>query len=73
MRVRDDVLAAPAGVERRRRVAAPAPRAPRRAHESGQIDWSQAAVDSSHVRAKGGASRPARRRSTGPEKAASIT
>ncbi len=42
-------------------------------HESGQIDWSQAAVDSSHVRAKGGASRPARRRSTGPEKAASIT
>lgn len=42
-------------------------------HESGQIDWSRAAVDSSHVRAKGGASRPARRRSTGPEKAASIT
>jgi transposase len=25
-------------------------------HEAGEIDWSRAAVDSSHVRAKGGAS-----------------
>lgn len=25
-------------------------------HEAGEIDWSRAVVDSSHVRAKGGAS-----------------
>ena len=42
-------------------------------HEAGQIDWSRAAVDSSHVRAKGGARKPVRPRSTGTGKAASIT
>lgn len=42
-------------------------------HDGGEIDWSRAAVDSSHVRAKGGARRPARPRSTGRGKAASIT
>ena len=31
-------------------------------HDAGALDWSRAAIDSSHVRAKGGASRPARRR-----------
>lgn len=42
-------------------------------HEARQIDWSRAAVDSSHVRAKGGARRPAPPRSTEPAEAASIT
>ena len=41
--------------------------------DAGQIDWSRAVVDSSHVRAKGGASRPAPRRSTAPVLAASTT
>jgi transposase len=41
--------------------------------DAGQIDWSRAVVDSSHVRAKGGASRPAPRRSTARAKAASTT
>jgi transposase len=38
-----------------------------------QLDWSRAAVDSSHVRAKGGAQRPARRRSTVAGRAPSTT
>lgn len=38
-----------------------------------QLDWSRAAVDSSHVRAKGGAPRPAPRRSTGAVRAQSTT
>lgn len=42
-------------------------------HGAGEIDWSRAAVDSSHVRAKGGANRPVPRRSTAAAKAASIT
>jgi transposase len=37
------------------------------------IDWSRAAIDSSHVRALGGATRPARARSTAQEAAPSIT
>lgn len=41
--------------------------------DSGAIDWSRAIVDSSHVRAKGGARRPAPRRSIAAAKAASIT
>src|SRR5271154_1853266 len=36
-----------------------------------QLDWSRAAVDSSHVRAKGGAPRPAPRRSTAAARAPS--
>lgn len=42
-------------------------------HDAGEIDWSRAVVDGSHVRAKGGARKPAPRRSTGPAKAANIT
>ncbi len=42
-------------------------------HDAGQVDWSRAAVDSSHVRAKGGAKKPGPRRSTAAAKAASIT
>ena len=38
-----------------------------------QLDWSRAAVDSSHVRAKGGAPRQAPRRSTGAARAPSTT
>jgi transposase len=38
-----------------------------------QLDWSRTVVDSSHVRAKGGAQRPAPRRSTGAARAQSIT
>jgi transposase len=38
-----------------------------------QLDWSRAAVDSSHVRAKGGAPRPAPRRSTAVVRAPSTT
>src|SRR6266545_1410347 len=35
-------------------------------NEADRIDWSRAAIDSSHVRAFGGAKRPARARSTAP-------
>ena len=38
-----------------------------------QLDWSRVAVDSSHVRAKGGAQRPAPRQSTGAGRAPSTT
>jgi transposase len=38
-----------------------------------QLDWSRAVVDSSHVRAKGGAPRPARPRSTAAGRAPSTT
>lgn len=41
--------------------------------DAGQIDWSRAVVDSSHIRAKGGASKPAPRQSTAPALAASTT
>src|SRR5262245_15733 len=42
-------------------------------HEADQIDWSRAAIDSSHVRAVGGAKRPGRARLTAPEAAPSTT
>ena len=42
-------------------------------HETDRIDWSRAAIDSSHVRAFGGAPRPARARSTAQEAAPSTT
>src|SRR5215207_4835929 len=42
-------------------------------HEAERIDWSRAAIDSSHVRAFGGAPRPAQARSTAPEAAPSTT
>ena len=42
-------------------------------NEAERIDWSRAAIDSSHVRAVGGAPRPARARSTAPEAAQSTT
>jgi transposase len=38
-----------------------------------QLDWSRVAVDSSHVRAKGGAQRPAPRQSTAAARAPSTT
>lgn len=41
--------------------------------DAGQLDWSRAVVDSSHVRAKGGAKRPAPRPSTGGGRAQSTT
>jgi transposase len=41
--------------------------------DAGQLDWSRAAVDSSHVRAKGGAQRPAPRPSTDSGRAQSTT
>ena len=44
-----------------------------RLNEADRIDWSRAAIDSSHVRAFGGAPRPARARSTAPEAAPSTT
>ncbi len=44
-----------------------------RLHEAERIDWSRAAIDSSHVRAFGGAPRPARARSTVRAEARSIT
>lgn len=40
---------------------------------AGEIDWSRAVVDSSHVRAKGGANRQAPRQSIAPVLAASTT
>jgi transposase len=40
--------------------------------DADQLDWSRAAVDSSHVRAKGGAQRPALHRSTVAGRAPSI-
>jgi transposase len=42
-------------------------------HEADLIDWSRAAIDSSHVRAFGGAPRPVPARSTAHEAAPSIT
>ncbi len=42
-------------------------------NEAELIDWSRAAIDSSHVRAFGGARRPARARSTAPDAAPSTT
>ena len=44
-----------------------------RLNEAGRIDWSRAAIDSSHVRAFGGAPRPVRARSTAPGAAPSTT
>ena len=41
--------------------------------EANQLDWSRALVDSSHVRAIGGATRPDRARSTVAGSAPSIT
>ena len=41
--------------------------------DADQLDWSRAVVDSSHVRAKGGAPRPAPRRSTAAGRAPSTT
>lgn len=41
--------------------------------DSGQLDWSRAVVDSSHVRAKGGARRPGRARSIAADRAPSTT
>ena len=41
-------------------------------NEADRIDWSRAAIDSSHVRAFGGAKRPARALSTAPGAAPSI-
>lgn len=40
---------------------------------AGELDWSRACVDASHVRAKKGAPRRARRRSTAARAAASTT
>ena len=40
-------------------------------HEAERIDWSRAVIDSSHIRAVGGASRPDQARSTAPEAAPS--
>lgn len=42
-------------------------------HDAGEINWSRAVVDGSHVRAKGGAKKPDPRRSTAAAKAANIT
>jgi len=42
-------------------------------NEAERIDWSRAAIDSSHVRAFGGAPRPVRARSTAPGAAPSTT
>ena len=42
-------------------------------HEAERIDWSRAAIDSSHVRAFGGAKRPVRARSTAHDAAPSTT
>jgi hypothetical protein len=42
-------------------------------HDAGEIDWSRAVIDSSHVRAKGGARKPGPHRSTGAARAANIT
>jgi transposase len=42
-------------------------------NEADLIDWSRAVIDSSHVRAFGGAPRPVRARSTAPGAAPSIT
>src|SRR6059058_4426390 len=42
-------------------------------NEADRIDWSRAAIDSSHVRAFGGAKRPARAWSTAQEAAPSTT
>jgi transposase len=41
--------------------------------DAGALDWSRAVVDSSHVRAKGGAPRPVPRPSTAAGRAQSIT
>ena len=41
--------------------------------DAGQLDWSRAVVDSSHVRAKGGAKRQVPRPSTGAGRAQSTT
>ncbi|WSD22065.1 hypothetical protein OHB35_53055 [Streptomyces phaeochromogenes] len=38
---------------------------------AGELDWSRACVDGSHIRAKKGVPRPVRRRSTGGKQAAS--
>ncbi|MET7885443.1 transposase [Streptomyces avermitilis] len=40
-------------------------------HAAGELDWTRACVDGSHVRAKKGEPRPARHRSTGGKRAAS--
>jgi transposase len=44
-----------------------------RLQEAELIDWSRAVIDSSHVRAFGGAPRPGRARSTAPAQAQSTT
>ncbi|MEV7111118.1 transposase [Streptomyces anulatus] len=42
-------------------------------HAAGELGWSRACVDGSHVRAKKGEPAPVRRRSTGGRRAASTT
>lgn len=42
-------------------------------HAAGELDWSRACVDASHIRAKKGVPRPARRRSTGGRRAVNTT
>jgi transposase len=42
-------------------------------HAAGQLDWSKAVIDSSHVRALKGGPKPARARSTAPSRARNIT
>ncbi|WP_268255617.1 transposase [Streptomyces flavofungini] len=42
-------------------------------HAAGELDWSRVCVDGSHIRAKKGEPRPARRRSTGGRQAANTT
>lgn len=42
-------------------------------HAAGELDWSRACVDGSHVRAKKGVPQPVRRRSTAGKRAASTT
>lgn len=42
-------------------------------HAAGQLDWSKAVIDSSHVRALKGGPKPARARSTAPSRARNTT
>ncbi|TDD44985.1 transposase [Nonomuraea terrae] len=42
-------------------------------HAAGQLDWSKAVIDSSHVRTLKGGPKPARARSTAPSRARNTT
>ena len=74
VRVRDDLLAAAAGLARGRACGSSCTRLLlAELNAAGALDWSRAVIDSSHLRALKGGPKRARARSTAPGPARSTT